>query len=130
MANFESIGDPLTGTPNSTDGDDTYLGRYLGDSPYRPAIIDLKLTDLRGASALTAENVLALAWSPVGIASSFIKLGDERQVITVEVIGNGYTRGIAGTNIELGSGSSLTEVSVSTGTTNDNRAQSGIESSN
>jgi hypothetical protein len=68
-------------------------------------------------------------WSLTGVLNSNIKLGDGVQTLQVEVIGNGYTRGIAGSSIELGSGSSLTEVSVRTGTTNDNRAQSGIESS-
>ena len=43
MANFESSGDPLTGTITGTDGDDTYVGRYLGDSAGRAGKSEIKL---------------------------------------------------------------------------------------
>ncbi len=35
MANFESSGDPLTGTLTNTDVENTYVGRYLGDNARR-----------------------------------------------------------------------------------------------
>jgi len=129
MANFDSNGDPLTGALTGTDGDDTYVGRYLGDSPQRPAIQELKLTDLSGASTLQAINVLAAGWSPEGITRSEVRLGDGSQSIGVEVIGNGSIRGIAGSSIEMGAGPSLTEISLSTGSTTDNRHLTGVEGS-
>ena len=129
MAIYESDGNPLTGALNGTDGDDTYIGRYLGDSPNRPAIQEVKLTDLSGASIIQALNVLAAGWSPEGITRSTIRLGDGNQSIEVEVLGNGSIRGIADTSIEMGAGPSVTEISVNTGTSNDNRDQTGMESS-
>ena len=99
MASFDSNGTPLTGTLTGTDGDDSYIGRYLGDSPYRPAIQEIKLTDLSGASTIQAINVLAAGWSPKGITRSEVRLGDGQQTIAVEVVGNGSLRGIVGSSI-------------------------------
>lgn len=126
MAIYKSDGDPLTGTINGTEGDDTYIGRYLGDSANRPAIQEVKITDLSGASTIQAINALAAGWSPVGITRSAIRLGDGNHTVAVEVVGQGYTFGIQDSSIEMGAGSSLTDISLSTGSTTDNRKQAGI----
>jgi hypothetical protein len=119
-------GETLTGYINGSAGHDIYEGASTSLS--LAGIARAFVTDALGNSEIRA-SAQGSDWSLTGVLNSSFRLGDGNQTMAVEVVGNGYTRGIAGTSIEMGAGASLTEISLSTGSTADNRRQTGIESS-